>query len=268
MEEINIDVKDFSILLVEPSATQRKIITNHLMLSQVKRVDVVASVEEALLYLETGSGVPDLVICAMYFSNMSGKDLVIKMKNNQQLQDVPFMLLSSEEQQDTLYQFRQAGIVAFLPKPFTITQLQHALDVVHEALHVKELELEVFEVDAMQILIVDDSSISRQYIKHFLYNMGFNYIFEAANATQALAKLKNEDIDLLIVDQEMPNITGTTLVTKLKQIDKFTPLPVIMVTSININSLENTQQAGISAVLQKPINPKEFRKCLKNVLEH
>lgn len=267
MYEINIDVKDFAILLVEPSSTQRKIITNRLMLSLVKRIDVVASVEEALLYLEEGPAIPDLVICSMYFDNMSGTDLVKKMKSDPRLETVPFMLLSSETDEEKLLEFRQAGVIAILPKPFTAEELQHALEVVHDSLAIQELDLEIFEVDRVKFLIVDDSSTSRLYIKHFLYNMGFNHIQEATDPNHAIGILEEEEFDIIIVDQEMPNQTGIEFVKQLKTRAKYFTVPMIMVTSSNLDTLDNPLEAGLAKVFQKPLEPKAFREHLKNLLE-
>ncbi len=81
----------------------------------------------------------------------------------------------------------------------------------------------------MKILLVDDSRTIRNIQKNTLASMNHTDILEAADGVEALAVLKEERPDLMLVDWNMPNMDGITLVRKVRETDK--TLPMIMVTT-------------------------------------
>ena len=58
---------------------------------------------------------PDLVLSAIYLSDMTGAELLSAMREDSRLEDVPFMLISSETKFSMLDPFRQAGVIAICP---------------------------------------------------------------------------------------------------------------------------------------------------------
>ena len=102
----NVQLSDLNILLLEPSDTQRKIITSLLIKEQVGEIDAVSSVAEAKTALRSHG---DLVVSAMYFSDGTGLDLLKHIKSESSLQTIPFMLVSSETRVAKLEEFKQAG---------------------------------------------------------------------------------------------------------------------------------------------------------------
>ena len=81
----------------------------------------------------------------------------------------------------------------------------------------------------MKILLVDDSRTIRNIQKNVLAQMGHTDILEAADGVEALKLLESETPDLVLVDWNMPNMDGLTLVSRIRQKD--TALPLIMVTT-------------------------------------
>ncbi len=60
----------------------------------------------------------------------------------------------------------------------------------------------------MRILVVDDFQTMRRIVINLLKQLGFGNVTEAGDGQQALDKVKNEQIDLIISDWNMPNMTG------------------------------------------------------------
>jgi len=82
------------------------------------------------------------------------------------------------------------------------------------------------------VLVVDDSFTARTLEKSILEVHGFNVIV-AIDGSEALSKLRSEEIDLVISDIQMPRMDGLTLLQEMKKDERFARLPVILVTSMN-----------------------------------
>ena len=80
------------------------------------------------------------------------------------------------------------------------------------------------------LLIVDDSATVRLMEQNALQSAGYT-VDTAANAENALAKVKDESYRLIVVDVEMPGLNGIQLTRKLRGDDRFAETPIIIVTS-------------------------------------
>ena len=82
----------------------------------------------------------------------------------------------------------------------------------------------------MRFLTVDDSKTMRNIIKKTLGLFDGAEIFEAADGAEGLVAFQqNDPIDLVLLDWNMPNMDGLTMLTKLRETNK--TVPVIMVTT-------------------------------------
>ena len=116
---------ELSILLIEPSLMQRKVILAHLKEEGVDKIDGVETGEQALDLIHHYP--PDLIISSMYLADMTATELLEKIRTTDELKDINFMLVSSETNYKTLDPIRQAGVIAILPKPFDHDDLRRAL---------------------------------------------------------------------------------------------------------------------------------------------
>ena len=157
MEKLSIS--DLHIVLVEPSDTQRKIITSLLMQENVREIDAVSSIEEARKAIESHSA--DLVVSAMYFEDGTAIELLKFIKDSTEYASIPFMLVSSENRTVKLEEFKQAGVAAILPKPFEPLHLSRALNASLDLINHDELDLDLFDVQEVRVLLVDDSRLAR-----------------------------------------------------------------------------------------------------------
>lgn len=107
----------------------------------------------------------------------------------------------------------------------------------------------------MRILVVDDSKTIRHIVAECLKSMGHDVVY-AENGQQCLDYVAQNDVDLILMDVEMPGLNGleaTKAIRDLKQADWF---PVIFLTSrTDDNSFANGILAGGDAYLSKPLNP-------------
>ena len=119
--------------------------------------------------------------------------------------------------------------------------------------------------DAITCLIVDDDKFSRTFVKTALYQVGIKNTKEASNMSEAMEILRNYKINVVLMDQQLPEQSGLELARKIKsgEIGDSKDLPVIMVT---IDTKESTvmeaKAIGIHEYLVKPISPLALKKRL------
>lgn len=259
-------IPDLNIMLVEPSDTQRKIISQLLIKEKVSEVDPVSNLVEAKAALKSHSS--DVIVSAMYFEDGTAIDLLKFIKEDPELASVPFMLISSENRLSKLEEFKQAGVAAILPKPFEPLHLSRALKASLDLINTDELNLELFDVDKVRVLLVDDSRLARNHIRRVLEGMGLNSITEAENGAQALTFVKDQEFDLVVTDYNMPEMDGRELSEFIRFNPQTAHIPIIMVTSESADSahMTNIQQTGVNALCDKPFEPAEVRTMLAALL--
>ena len=263
---MSLDISDLSILLIEPSGMQLKLIQNHLTEDGISQITGITSGESALAEMRKYE--PDLVISSMYLPDMTAIDLITMMRNDKNLEHIPFMLISSETRFEHTNPIRQAGVVAILPKPFNHEDLSLALRNSLEYLEPDEIILENYDVADLEILIVDDSSTARKHLSRILNNLGIENLTMAENGKDAIKQFSQQDFDLIVTDFNMPEMDGQELVEHIRRDMGDTHIPILMVTSEHDESrLANIEQAGVSAIFDKPFSPSNIKEILYKLLE-
>lgn len=258
-------IADLAILLVEPSATQLKVILTHLGEEGVRNTEGVATGAEALETMQRFH--PDLVISAMYLPDMTASELVSAMRQSEILQAVPFMLISSESHFHLLDPIRQAGVVAILPKPFRREDLQRALRATLEHLEPQDVELAEFDAADLHVLIVDDSTLSRNHMKRVLESMGITRIMTAQDGREGLQRFMDQHFDVVITDLNMPVMDGREMAERIRTELGNTFVPIIVTTSEqDVARLASVEQAGVSAICDKPFEPATLREILTRAM--
>ncbi|GHV41672.1 response regulator [Spirochaetia bacterium] len=120
----------------------------------------------------------------------------------------------------------------------------------------------------MKVLIVDDSRYMRKVVQSYFTEMKLNCIYtEASNGQEALELLKAGPVDLVMLDWNMPRMSGIDFLKEVRSMEQYKKLPVIMVTSesAKLNVIEAFKN-GVTAYLVKPIDGKAFREKISNIV--
>lgn len=256
-----------SVYLVEPSSAQSQFIEARLTELGVTRVKTFKDAGSALTAMREAP--PEVVISAMYLKDMTGAQLVEAMRHEEALRGIAFILISSETNLRYLDPVRQAGASAILPKPFEIRQLKTALSATLDYLNPGNLQLAVANVDieGLKVLLVDDSRMARAFIRHVLENLGISHFVEAENGKQASQIIQEQYFDLIITDYNMPEMDGKELVEFIRGKSWQSSVPVLMVSSeSDQNRLAAVEQAGVSALCDKPFEPNLVKSLLEKML--
>jgi CheY-like chemotaxis protein len=114
----------------------------------------------------------------------------------------------------------------------------------------------------LRILVVDDATFIRDMVKKQLRdNIPGVEIFEAPDGNRALSLMKNQVMDMILSDWEMPNMTGSDLLRTVRAMPDAGKLPFIMISSRgDRNHIVKAIELGVSDYLTKPFTPDELLK--------
>lgn len=119
---------------------------------------------------------------------------------------------------------------------------------------------------AKVIMTADDSTSMRQMINFILKQAGYEVV-EAVDGRDAVNKLSDIHVDMLLTDLNMPNKNGLELIETVRSIPKFKFMPIIMLTTESQTEMKQKgKAAGATGWIVKPFKPKQLLAVIKKVL--
>jgi len=122
---------------------------------------------------------------------------------------------------------------------------------------------------SFNVLIVDDSGAMRAVIKKIINISGFkmDQCFEAENGLAALEQLKQNWVDVIVSDVNMPEMNGLELLQALHQDPLYQNIPVIIVSTEGSSERMNEAAArGAKGFIKKPFLPEDIKSILCSVI--
>jgi signal transduction histidine kinase len=127
------------------------------------------------------------------------------------------------------------------------------------------VELSVNRSDSpnLNILIAEDESINRMYLKNILNKAG-HHVLEVCNGEEALAKTLAENPDFIFMDIGMPVMNGIEATKCIRKTDGFSTIPIIALTAhTHKEDIEKFLNSGLNEVLKKPFKENEIHSIIK-----
>lgn len=119
---------------------------------------------------------------------------------------------------------------------------------------------------AKTILAVDDSASIRQMVSFTLKSAGYE-ITEATDGQDGLNKARSKSFNLVLTDQNMPNMDGITLIKSLRAMPAYKTVPILMLTTEAGESMKmQGKAAGATGWLVKPFDPQKLLEVVKKVI--
>ena len=116
------------------------------------------------------------------------------------------------------------------------------------------------------IMTVDDSASVRIMVKFTLSELGFE-IVEAIDGNDALEKLEETQIDMLITDVNMPGLDGISLIRKVRENPSYRFVPIIVLTTeYHSDKKQEGKTAGATGWIVKPFRPDQLIAVIKKVM--
>ncbi len=119
---------------------------------------------------------------------------------------------------------------------------------------------------ARTIMTADDSASVRQMINFTLKQAGYDVV-EAKDGVDALEKLNDAPVNMLITDLNMPRMDGIELIQKVRAMPSYKFIPIIMLTTESQASKKmEGKAAGATGWIVKPFKPEQLLAVVKKVL--
>ncbi|MCW1951419.1 MAG: response regulator [Octadecabacter sp.] len=119
----------------------------------------------------------------------------------------------------------------------------------------------------MRICVIDDETVSLNVISAVLKRTVDHVVESFSSATQALERCREAPFDMILIDYQMPDINGVECVKKLRVMQGYQVVPIIMLTADEDRALRlEAIKAGATDFLNKPFDPEELRVRVKNLL--
>ncbi len=117
------------------------------------------------------------------------------------------------------------------------------------------------------VLVVDDSRIMRNIVKNTFSSLNIPCEFvEAGNGKEALVQLEQHQVHLVLLDWNMPELSGLDFLKRVRSMAQYKDMPIIMVTSeaARYNVIEALKNGATDYII-KPVNEKSFRDKLSKL---
>ncbi len=170
---------------------------------------------------------PQAIILDLNLPGISGWDVLDALKQDPELRHIPVHIMSAED--DSIEAF-QRGVIGFLTKPISLDGLNEAFQ-----------EIKTFiSRDVKSLLIVDDDDNVRYSLAELLSGTNVK-ITEARLGKSALEHLHDHKFDCMILDLNLPDMTGFVLLERIHLDEKILKCPVIVYTGRELSEEENRQ---------------------------
>ena len=124
-------------------------------------------------------------------------------------------------------------------------------------------------VQSLSVLVVDDNQYMRKMVRNLLVNCGIKEIYEAADGIAALDSIRTMAPDVVILDWEMPLLSGAELVRIVRSPGVFPmpDIPIIMLTGhCERWRVVEAVRLGVNEYLTKPVSAKAIYDRLVSIM--
>jgi two-component system chemotaxis response regulator CheY len=116
------------------------------------------------------------------------------------------------------------------------------------------------------ILAVDDSPSMREMVAAVLRDSGYQVV-EAEDGVKALEVARSQSVDVVLTDQNMPNMDGLSLVKNLRNLPAYKDTPIMMLTTESSAEMKQKgRDAGATGWMVKPFDPDKLVRMLKALI--
>ena len=119
-----------------------------------------------------------------------------------------------------------------------------------------------------KVLLVEDNVVNMKLLQATLEPHGYTLV-TATDGKEALETAIKERPDLIIMDIQLPTMSGLEVVKRLRQMPEFSRIPIIALTAYAMKGDEERLiEAGCDVYLPKPVNTRELPKVITEMLQN
>lgn len=234
------------ILVVDDEADIREIVRLYLS-EEGHSIIEAGNGQEAILKAQTEK--PDLIVLDIMMPGINGFEVAKHLKDDPNTQNIPIIILSVLAHDS---QFRQ-GILDYISKPFRQDELVNIVR--------KNLEKINSKASVKTVLVVDDDPDIVDIIAICLKDNQLSPE-KAYNGLEALEKAQSKEIDLILLDINMPGMNGFEVIKHLKESKKTCDIPIVVLTGTYISEDDKKHglTLGVAKYLTKPFSADDLVK--------
>jgi len=118
-----------------------------------------------------------------------------------------------------------------------------------------------------KVLVADDNPQNRELLEAYLEDIDNVTTLSATNGDETLAKVRDDNPDLILLDVMMPRMSGYEVCKQLKSDPATRDIPIIMVTALHeMTDIERGVEVGTNDFITKPVNRVDLVTRVKSLL--
>ena len=122
-------------------------------------------------------------------------------------------------------------------------------------------------ISPLAILVVDDQQPMRKTIVYILRQLGYRNVTCAEDGDIAWTCINSRPVDLVLLDWNMPRMSGLSLLKRIRASEDYHKIPVVMITAeANEDHVVTAVQAGVTNYIVKPFSPGVLDKKIHEAL--
>jgi CheY-like chemotaxis protein len=272
-----VKLEGLPVLIIDDNKTNRRILEQTLNNWTMSPVCASGGAEGlAMLKEAADAGKPfNLILLDVQMPGMDGFMVASEVKERYGSAAPPIVMLSSSDHRE--YSRRHdLGIANYLMKPVKQSELFDAMvsslsavpAAPAPATATPAAQLKAATREKLEILVAEDNAVNQKLIVRLLEKQGHTVIL-ASDGAAALAVLEKQTVDLVLMDVEMPVLTGFEATAAIREKEQTTgrhQVIVAMTAHAMKGDKERCIEAGMDAYLSKPIRPQELSELLDGVI--
>ena len=261
-------------LIIDDNATNRMILEETLLRWSMRAV-VADGAEAAVAALDAAAARGErfaVVLLDAHMPRVDGFMLAERMRSHKALESASVMMLSSGDRVRDAERCRAVGIEDYLVKPVLPAALRSSIVRALVRGHpvsstANPIEATATPARALHILVTEDNAINQQLAKSLLERRGHT-VEIAANGFLALAALERAQFDIVLMDLQMPGMSGLEATAEIRTRERETGrrVPIIAMTARAMpGDREQCLAAGMDGYLSKPVRPDEMYATIEKI---
>ena len=275
--EEQVSLAGIPVLVVDDNSTNRRVFAETLRRWGMQP-EVVGSAAAALARLREAcdAGSPFCVVLTdSTMPDMDGFQLVERIRESADFGTVAVIMATSAGQRGDAARCRTLSIAAYLTKPVRGVELKAVIrsalgrapdDIQARPLLTRHSQRE--RRRSLHILLAEDNPVNQKLAVRLLEKEGHTVVV-ADNGRRALEALEGADIDLVILDVQMPEMDGYEAAASIRKTEETTlkRVPILAMTAHAMKGdREKCLAAGMDGYLSKPIRPDDLRQAIEELV--
>jgi signal transduction histidine kinase/DNA-binding response OmpR family regulator len=264
------DLQGMPTLIIDDNATNRRILSE-LTRQWKMKPHTCDSGESGLAELSRASSAGNpyrLLLLDEQMPGMDGMEVLDRIRRNPGLQSVVIMMLTSRDQVNSAARCRQMGVETYLTKPISASDLLGAIRLA-AGVHTPESTVTPPAAGAsisspsLSILLAEDNLVNQRVAMTMLGKMGHR-ITLATNGLEALEQWRQTAFDLILMDVQMPEMTGLEAATQIRREEAMgVHIPIVAMTASAMSEeRDRCLAAGMDDFISKPVSYKVIEQMI------